>query len=112
MYSAGPGPRCTWARAGTYTRTGRGPKPGTSGAPRSWKVPADTAGLIAAHSAPRTDDAPRGFFVHSPGTYAFDIQAPGFQTHRVKETVAAVESQGCCSCGYESKTVTVQLQPQ
>ena len=47
-----------------------------------------------------------------PGTWEFDLQAPGFQTTHVKQTVDAVPATGCCSCGYDAKLVDVTMQPE
>ncbi|QRN93754.1 hypothetical protein JRI60_31875 [Archangium violaceum] len=43
------------------------------------------------------------------GRYEVELQAPGYRPVHVVEQVNAVERTGCCSCGYEPRTVDVQL---
>ena len=45
------------------------------------------------------------------GTHTFEIGAPGFQTQEITETVEVSNSGGCCSCGYDPKTIQVTLEP-
>ena len=50
-----------------------------------------------------------------PGTYEFDLAAPGFKTLHVTETVAATgQKQDTCGCGcsYTPKNVEVTLPPE
>ena len=51
-------------------------------------------------------------FGSSPGEFHLEVTAPGFQAQHVMATVPASPRTGCCSCGYESTTVTVVLQPE
>jgi hypothetical protein len=46
------------------------------------------------------------------GLYELDLQAPGYRPVHLVERVNAVERTGCCSCGYEPRTVNVQLVPE
>jgi hypothetical protein len=46
------------------------------------------------------------------GRYELDLQAPGYRPVHLVEQVNAVERTGCCGCGYEPRTVDVQLQPE
>ena len=46
-----------------------------------------------------------------PGTYQFTVNAPGYQPLSLTESVPALDSPGCCSCGYDAQLVEHTLQP-
>jgi hypothetical protein len=46
------------------------------------------------------------------GEYQFVVSAPGHKPQTVSTSVAPSSGTGCCSCGYEPRTLDVQLQAQ
>jgi hypothetical protein len=46
------------------------------------------------------------------GTYEFDVKATGYQRAHVSKTVPEATREGCCSCGYVSQVVDLNLTPE
>lgn len=46
-----------------------------------------------------------------PGTYDFTVSAPGYDDQAINVTINPDSGDSCCSCGYNSKTKDVALEP-
>ena len=67
---------------------------------------------VSADCAPRTD---LGYTLCEipvdPGSYQIELQAPGYATLTISETINADSGDSCCSCGYNPKYRDVGMTP-